>query len=192
MFAAFLGEMGNQVEGDVTWLAEDGALIEKVNGSYQPKDAFADHPVIYVSWYGATAYCQWAGRRLPTEAEWEKAAGGTDSRKLPWGNEPPNESLANVSSYVGGTSPVGNYPAGASPYGALDMAGNVWEWTYDTFDENYYDSLPKDNPQGPRTQRAKVLRGGSWANIARGARVRNRDGYVADFRDENRGFRCAK
>jgi serine/threonine-protein kinase len=142
------------------------------------------------------AYAKWAERRLPTEAEWEKAAGGVltkeGTRKWPWGNEKPTDKLCNFNMNVGDTTPVGKYLAGASPYYALDMAGNVWEWCNDTFDANYYASSPKANPPGPKPQRTKVLRGGSWLNTARYSRARYRDANNAGDRVGSRGFRCAR
>jgi len=162
MFVDFLNEEGNQEEGGVTWLAEENwALIEQVNGTFQPKSGFTDHPVVALSWDGANAYCTWAERRLPTEAEWEKAAGGTDGRKYPWGNDAPTCEQAQFSGCEGNTVAVGTKPAGASPYGALDMAGNVWEWISDSWDSNYYASSPGENPAGPSTNRTEVLRSGS-------------------------------
>lgn len=120
------------------------------------------HPVANVSWTDAQAFCDWAGVRLPTEAEWEKAARGTDGRIWPWGNDPPTPEHCNFNENVGCTTPVGSYPPGASSYGVLDMAGNVWEWTADWFDNNYYANSPSSNPKGPATGYHRTLRGGSF------------------------------
>jgi len=125
-----------------------------------------DQAVMGVSWEDANAYAMWRGKRLPTEAEWEKAARGTDGRYWPWGNEwDPTKLNANDAGAVDGyvyTAPVGKYPQSVSPYGAYDMAGNVFEWVSDWYDKNYYKYSPKVNPQGPISGENHVARGGSW------------------------------
>jgi formylglycine-generating enzyme required for sulfatase activity len=127
-------------------------------------------PVINVSWHDASAYCKWLSEKtglnfkFPTEAQWEKAARGTDSRMYPWGNGEPDETLANFDKKIDKTSPVGSYPGGASPYGLLDTAGNVWEWCNDWYEINYYKRSPTKNPLGPESssKKVRVQRGGCW------------------------------
>lgn len=163
------------------------------NSSYctSVDDTKFNHPINCVDWSQAVAYCGWVGRRLPSEAEWEKAARGVDGRLYPWGNQEPRSDLLNFDASVDSiTTPVGQYPAGASPYGALDMAGNVWEMVADWYDENYYRSSPPDNPQGPDGGDYRVLRGGSWVNAS--AYVRTADRFWAPPYNayDGAGFRC--
>jgi formylglycine-generating enzyme required for sulfatase activity len=170
---------------------EVGVCDAPMDTSYYGSADYAQHPVVYVSWSDADAYCRWAGKRLPTEAEWEKAARGTGGRTYPWG-EGIDCDHAQYEGCGGGTAPVGSKPEGVSPYGALDMAGNVWEWMADWYDEDYYSQSPERNPPGPDSGRYRVVRGGSWDNAQRHARCTSRDGYGPRLRDNRMGFRCAR
>lgn len=150
-----------------------------------------DLPINSVTWYEANAYCTWVGRRLPTEAEWEKAARGTDQRLYPWGNSAPNANLVHMNPY--GATSVGSFPAGASLYGALDMAGNLWEWVNDWYDENYYSNSPPSNPTGSTSGASKVIRGGAWdfnsdSKIFRTTARARQDPSIGWLK---LGFRCA-
>jgi len=214
MFSLFVERTGYQTdaEGKGSSYVFDGANWNDVSGAdwqhpQGPSSGLAglnDHPLVHVSWNDAEAYCGWAGARLPSEAEWEKAARGTDGRTYPWGNQSPAGNLLNfadvnlnvdwadknVNDGYEFTAPVGSYPSGASPYGALDMAGNVWEWVADWYGETYYSQSPSSNPTGPASGEVRVLRGGSWVSdedVVRSAhRVRSNPTDSFDFV----GFRC--
>lgn len=194
MYAAFLNAQGNQQEEGVVWLAIDDkdAYIEVEDGVFKPKDGADEQPVTEVTWFGADAYCKWAGRRLPSEAEWEKAARGEQSGQYPWGNEDPLPFRLNFDQQISNRIPVGSYPQGASPYGALDMAGNVEEWVNDWFDPAYYRNSPQQNPLGPgQPRRDRVLRGGSWYDNANDVRSTYRNKALPTNAVDDRGFRCA-
>jgi len=160
--------------------------------NYYGVSEFDSYPVVYVNWGQANAYCLWAERRLPTEAEWEKAARGTDGRTYPWGSESPNAKLLNYKANVGDTTEGGKYPDGASIYGAYDMAGNVWEWVNDWYGETYYQSSPASNPLGLDIDVFRVYRGGSWNSDDNSVRSAYRYGSGSSGTSDELGFRCAR
>jgi formylglycine-generating enzyme required for sulfatase activity len=169
-----------------------GGCSPPSNPSHFDDPNYADHPVVYVAWQAANQYCKWAGRRLPTEAEWEKAARGTDGRTFPWGDTI-DCSLANYwgneNGCVNDTTPVGSYPDGASPYGALEMTGNVMEWVSTLFAKYPYEA--SDGREDPGASGSRVLRGGSWNVTAEFSRGSRRDWYIPTAKRNYVGYRCA-
>lgn len=180
------------------------ASFLKASGNVSPPEAWdsvdlkngADLPVVGVDWQDANSYCQWVGRRLPTDAEWERAARGTDERKFPWGNESPTSEHARFAQkyqsavYQDGVARVGSHPKGASPFGIQDMSGNAWEWVADWFSESF-PAADRRNPKGPSSGTSKVLRGGGWYDQAERLASTKRMHANPEQRDNSIGFRCA-
>jgi len=168
-----------------------GSVRSNTTAQYYGNDAYAAYPMVNITWEQAMNYCLWAGGYLPSEAQWEKAArGDADERPYPWGSSPANPDLANYGGNVGDVMPVGSYPLGASPYGLLDMAGNVREWTADFWDSNYYVDAPAENPTGPESGTSRVVRDGAYGHDADFLRVSYRNYLQPDDYGNYLGFRC--
>ena len=211
MFTVFLNQQGNQTENGIQWL-EPGAghrgivygHIRENDGTFSTRDGYEDHPVIEVSWYGAAAYCDWVGGRLPTEAEWEYAARGPDANIYPWGNTFDGERSnfcdkmcsykwrdTNFNDGAVQWASVGRYPSGASWIGALDMAGNVHEWVNDWWSEDYDAHPLVNNPEGPDSGTLRISRGGSWFDRSYRMSATCRKGLTSlSARMHWVGFRC--
>lgn len=193
-YAEFLNAHPNQSQ---QYLDTGPAVtIEKSGDRYRPRPGLERYPANRVSWYGADAYCRWQGQRLPTEAEWEKAARGTDQRTFPWGEDYPGNDRVTFRrhfSKVGfqALEPVDSMATGRSPYGVHHMAGNVWEWVADWYEDIYYQNSPARNPQGPQTGTTRVLRGGNWYYKAYYMRTTYRFNERPGTFNVWQGFRCS-
>ena len=198
-FREFLLENPEWRKGEADRSLVDADYLKDWDGLSYPvgKDQF---PVVWVSWPAANAYARWRGCRLPTEAEWELAARGTDGRPYPWGSNAPDaggdfrcnyRTSYPVTDGFEQSGPVAQFPLGAGPYGTMDMAGNVWEWVADWHDPEYYSESPTSNPQGPPGGTYRVLRGGSWSVPANWVRSTVRMRAYPTKSSDQVGFRCA-
>ncbi len=194
-FSNFLNQ--NLEKADQYFRFGKATTIEIVNDKFSPRLGMERLPANGISWYGADAYCRSIKKRLPTEAEWEKAARGTDQRIFPWGNSFPNPewiTFRRKFSKLGFKvfSPVDEMEKGQSPYGVYHMAGNIWEWAADWYEDIYYEYSPENDPQGPDSGETKVLRGGNWYYKAYYLRTVYRYNDRPESLKVWQGVRCAK
>jgi iron(II)-dependent oxidoreductase len=194
-FALFLNAVGPAVpQGEKYFDVDDNdARVHRRDGKWMADVGFENNPVVEASWYGAGAYCRWTSKRLPTEAEWEKAARGTDARKYPWGNEAPDRTRAQFGAGWNDLKPVGSFLRGASPYGVLDAAGNAWEWVSSAYQSYPYNA--KDGREDPSKDLVRVTRGGGHDVGAEELTTTHRGRQVSrnpHGGHHNIGFRCAR
>jgi len=183
-------EVTNKMYAQCVASGNCSAPVQEVGAPLYTVSQFGDYPIVGITWDAANTYCQWIGGQLPSEAQWEKAARGQNGNKYPWGNDNPTCDLANLKTCGGHTNPVDAHPAGKSPYGLFDMAGNVYEWVNDYYGENYYDIAPSSNPTGPDTGNRRITRGSSFetdlTQILSGIRHQS----TQDYHSYDLGFRC--
>ncbi len=194
-FAKFIEAKGFQGAAGQRWfdIDDNDARIHRQGGKWRAHAGHEDHPVVEASWFGAVAYCEWLGKRLPTEAEWEKSARGTDGRKFPWGNEPPDRTRAHFGGGWNDLRPAGGFPKGASPYGVLDMAGNGWEWVSSAYSPYPYDAA--DGREDLTRDQVRGTRGGGHDSPPGHLTVTHRGRHVSRnprSGHHNISFRCAR
>jgi formylglycine-generating enzyme required for sulfatase activity len=194
-FALFLQQVGAAGAASQHYFDSDDAdaRVHRRDGSWRADAGYDDHPVVEASWAGANAYCRFLGKRLPTEAEWEKAARGVDGRRYPWGDAAPSSTHARFGSGYNQTAPAGTHPAGASPYGALDMAGNVWQWVSSAY--RPYPYREDDGREDPASDTVRGTRGGGHDSTRSELRTTERGRKLSRAPaagHHNIGFRCAR